>query len=294
MLTAATLLPLASAMLYALAAMFLNAAGKAGVTGRVTTAFCNVLLAVFFLQFYDWSLFPAVAEPFWPVILLAVFFVLGQGFTILALSLGEVSIVSPVMGLKVIFVNVILAAGLREMLPLKVWIAAFLSVLGVAALQANPDRHVRPPHTVSAMVCAFVSAGFFAGADVVIQHWSPKLGFERFVPPAMVLSAVFALLFLLPDGAGIRRLSGKARKVLIPGGILLAGQSLLLIFAIARYQQVAQINIVYSSRGIWSVVFVWLLGHLFANVEFKHGGKARLAYRLAGSVLITVAIALAV
>ncbi len=294
MFPAATLFPLASAMLYALGALFLNAAGKAGVNGRVTTATCNLLLAAFFLQFYDWSRFPAMGDPFWPVVLLGLFFVLGQGFTMLALSLGEVSIVSPVMGLKVIFVNVFLAVGLREMLPLQVWIAAGLSVLGVAALQANPGRHVRPPHAVLAMICAFVSAGFFAAADVVIQYWSPKLGFELFVPPAMVLSAVFALLFLLPDGAGIRRLTGNAWKLLMPGGILLAGQSLLLIFAIARYQQVAQINIVYSSRGIWSVVFVWLLGHLFANVEFKHGGRARVLYRFAGSVLITVAIALAV
>lgn len=294
MLNAATLFPLASAMLYALAALFLNAAGKAGVSGRVTTAFCNVLLALIFLQFYDWSEFPALGEPFWPILLLGLFFVLGQAFTILALSIGEVSIVSPVMGLKVIFVNVILAVGLREALPLKVWIAALLSVIGVAALQANPERHQRPPHTFLAIGCAFISAGFFAAADVVVQYWSPLLGFGMFVPPAMVVAAVLAFLFLLPDGAGIRRLSRKAWKVLIPGGILLAGQSLLLLIAIARFQQVAQINIVYSSRGIWSVVFVWLLGHLFANIELKHGSKLRGVYRLVGAILITTAIALAV
>lgn len=294
MFSPANLMPLAAAMLYALAALFLNAAGKAGATGRVTTALCNVLLALFFLQFYDWSRFPALAAPFWPVILLGLFFVLGQAFTILALSLGEVSIVSPVMGLKVIFVNVILAVGLREMLPLRVWIAAALSVLGVAALQVNPGRRVRAPHAGAAMGCALISGLFFAAADVVIQYWSPKLGFDRFVPPAMGVSALFALLFLLPEGAGIRRLSGTAWKWLLPGGILLAGQSLLLIIAIARYQQVAQLNIVYSSRGIWSVIFVWLLGHLFANGEFRQGGRIRLLYRLAGSILITVAIALAV
>lgn len=290
----ALFMPLAAAMLYAVSALFLNAAGKAGATGRVTTAFCNLLLALFFMQFYDWSGFPALASPFWPVILLGLFFVLGQAFTILALSLGEVSIVSPVMGLKVIFVNGILAVGLREMLPLRVWIAAALSVLGVAALQANPGRRVRAPHAGAAMGCALISSVFFAAADVVVQYWSPKLGFERFVPPAMGFSALFALLFLLPEGAGIRRLSGAAWKYLVPGGILLAGQSLLLIFAIARYQQVAQLNIVYSSRGIWSVIFVWLLGHLFANGEFKEGGRIRVLYRLAGSILITVAIALAV
>ena len=294
MFSPAILMPLASAMLYALAALFLNAAGKAGVTGRVTTAFCNVLLALFFAQFYDWSQFPAVGQPFWPVVLLGVFFVLGQGFTILALSIGEVSIVSPVMGLKVILVNVILAVGLREALPLRVWIAAGLSTLGVAALQINPGKHKRSPHAFSAMLCAFLAAGFFAAADIVIEYWSPRLGFGLFVPPAMAVSALLALLFLLPDGAGIRSLTAKAWKILIPGGILLAGQSLLLIFAIARYQQVAQINIVYSSRGIWSVVFVWLLGHFFANVELKQGGKARGVYRLIGAVLITVAIAMAV
>lgn len=287
-------MPLASAMLYAFAALFLNAAGKAGVTGRVSTAFCNVLLALFFAQFYDWSLFPAVGEPFWPVVLLGTFFVMGQAFTILALSIGEVSIVSPVMGVKVILVNIFLSVGLREALPLRVWIAAGLSTLGVMALQFNPGRRGRFAHAGSAMVCAFLAAAFFAAADIVIEYWSPRLGFERFVPPAMAVSAGLSLLFLLPGGAGLRSLSAKAWKTLVPGGFLLAGQSLLLIFAIARYQQVAQINIVYSSRGIWSVVFVWLLGHFFANVELKQGGKTRGVFRLAGAVLITIAIALAV
>lgn len=238
MISGALLFPLASAMLYALAALFLNAAGKMGAGGRLTTAFCNGLLALFFLNFYDWSHFPNLGEPFWPVLLLGLLFVLGQMFTILALAIGEVSIVSPVMGLKVIMVNVLLAIGLREALPLRMWIAAVLSVVGVAALLA--------------MVC------------------------------------------LIPDGGGLRRLSLKTWKVLVPGGILLAAQSLLLIFAITRYQQVAQTNIVYSSRGIWSVVFVWLLGHLFANVELKHGSTLRGVYRLVGAILITLAIALAV
>lgn len=281
-------------MLYAVAALFLNAAGRAGVSGRLLAAGCNGLLALFFLFFYDWEGFPAVADPVWPVLLLGVMFVLGQGFTILALSVGEVSVVSPVMGLKVILVNVLLALGLREALSVEVWAGAVLSVAGVAALQANPERQARPKGSVGAMGLALLSAGFFAGADVVIQHWSPSLGFARFVPPAMGVAAVLSLVFLLPDGGGIRRLGAGVWRVLVPGMVLLAAQSVLLIFAIGRYQQVAQANIVYSSRGVWSVLFVWLGGHWFANRELQAGGRRRLGWRLAGAVLISLAIALAV
>jgi drug/metabolite transporter (DMT)-like permease len=281
-------------MLYAIAALFLNAAGRAGVGGFLSTACCNVFLALWFLGFYDWSAFPAVASPFWPVVLLAVFLVLGQGFTILALSLGEVSIVAPVMGVKVILVNILVAVGLREALAPRVWIAAVLSVAGIACLQYNPGKHRRPPHAFSSMACAFVSALFFAAMDVHIQHWAPQLGFERFVPPAMLLGATFSLLFLLPSGGGVRTLSSAARKALVPGGMLLSLQSLLLIFAIVRYGNAAQANIVYSSRGVWSVVFVWLLGHYFANLELKNRSQGHVFSRLTGAVLITLAIILAI
>ena len=39
------------------------------------------------------------------------------------------------------------------------------------------------------------------------------------------------------------------------------------------------VNVVYSARGLWSVIAVWTLGHLFGNDERGHGAgvmRARL------------------
>jgi hypothetical protein len=47
----------------------------------------------------------------------------------------------------------------------------------------------------------------------------------------------------------------------------------------------------YSSRGLWSVVAVWLVGHWFYNQEQKLGASV-LVWRLVGSALLLVAIVL--
>ena len=54
----------------------------------------------------------------------------------------------------------------------------------------------------------------------------------------------------------------------------------------------AESNIVYSSRGIWSVLFVWILGHLFLNTELSLRQPGSLLARLIGACLICAAIAL--
>lgn len=283
----ASLLPLLAAMVYSIAALFLNAAGRQGVKGLHATAVCNLFLGLFMLVFYDWTAFPAIGEPVWPIVVLSFLFLLGQALTILAFSLGEVSIVAPVMGLKVILVNIMVAIGLREPLAGRIWLAGFLAVAGIYILQSNPGKQKHPPRSLLAMLLAFFSAAFFGAADVFIQHWTPTLGFERFLPPSMLLAAVLSLFLFVPGGGLPPR---RSLKLLLPGGFLLALQSLLLIYAIAVFGRVAEANILYSSRGVWSVLSVWWLGHHFTNLELRHGDRSRLFRRLAGSVLITVAI----
>jgi hypothetical protein len=53
----------------------------------------------------------------------------------------------------------------------------------------------------------------------------------------------------------------------------------------------AAVNIVYNSRGIWSVLLVWFAGSWFGNVEREQGINVMLA-RLSGSAMLLIAIAL--
>src|ERR1043165_10213625 len=92
------LLPLLSAILYAFGTLALKASSDRGTNRGSTTFLCNFALAVGFLIFYDWGSFPTLPTPVWPVLLLGLLFVSGQIFTILALSSGEVSSVTPVFG----------------------------------------------------------------------------------------------------------------------------------------------------------------------------------------------------
>jgi hypothetical protein len=61
-------------------------------------------------------------------------------------------------------------------------------------------------------------------------------------------------------------------------------------YAIGTFGHATVVNIVYSSRGMWSVVLVWLVGHWFQNTERAEQGHTIMATRFAGSGLILAAI----
>jgi len=63
------------------------------------------------------------------------------------------------------------------------------------------------------------------------------------------------------------------------------------MFAVGYFGDAAGTNVVYSSRGIWSIALVWFVGHWFANFE-KEVGPRTLLMRLVGAMLILSAIVL--
>jgi hypothetical protein len=65
----------------------------------------------------------------------------------------------------------------------------------------------------------------------------------------------------------------------------------MLVTAIARFGDATAINIVYSSRGLWSVLAVWLFAGRIGIGE-RGLGAATLRRRLAGATLMMVAIVL--
>jgi hypothetical protein len=59
--------------------------------------------------------------------------------------------------------------------------------------------------------------------------------------------------------------------------------------SISIYRHATSANVLYSSRGLWSVVAVWGIGHWFANRE-QHLGAWVLAWRLVGAILLMAAL----
>ena len=283
------LLPLASALLYAAAALCVKIALGRGVTTLDILFYSNLVLAAFFLPlaFFGQEHWSATHLP-WALLAGALFF-LGQVGTFRSLQSGDVSIATPALAAKVVFVALLslLVPGSRPDPDL--WLAVFLTMAGMLLLHGRPATTASRPFVTLAW--ALFAAFGFAATDIVVQVGAPRAGFTLFMPVMFGTTAALSLPLLIPA----RRRRGRA--VYSPGattwaaaGIVLLGlQAIGMGTTIGLFGDATGANVVYSSRGLWSVVAVWLIGHWFANTERKMGPRVML-FRLAGALLMTFAI----
>jgi drug/metabolite transporter (DMT)-like permease len=285
------LFPLLAGFVYAAGTLGLNSASRLGVDSMRATVACNVCTALAFLAFIDWKSFPSLPQPLWPVLLLGMLFVLGQIFTILAVSTGEISSVGPVFGIKVIFVGFLGAWVFGSPIDAITWAAAILSVAGIACLQIT-DRPYAFRRDALAILYAFLAAASFAGFDAMTQYWSPRLGFGRLVPPAIVIATILSLFFLRRRPATSHALSPNAWRYLAIGAIFFTLQAVVLIRSIGVYGDAAGANVAYSVRGLWGILLVWWIGRWFGNTELAARSPRVLRARLLGAALVCAATAL--
>ncbi len=282
------LLPLLAAMVYVIGALLAKRSAELG-SGVWRTAFVSNLVSAGFFAF----LLPLGgtfhADLLWQPALVAVFYLLGQLLNFLALQKGDVSVATPVMGLKIILVAVFTTLLLTSGVSVKLWIAAGLSSLAIALLN-RPDG--TPHHHVGRTILFSAgSAAMFAIFDVLVQKWSPAWGLGRFLPVMLGFVAAFSVVFVPLFQAPLREVPRAAWPWLLGACVFIGLQSLIFVSTIARFGGATTANVIYSSRGLWSVVGVWAIGHWFSNRE-QHLGASVLRWRLAGAVLMMAAIAL--
>ncbi len=282
-------LPLASSILYVVAALFLRQAAGHGI-GIYRTAFiCNWGTAVLFLLL--WPLGGSVPSGllFYQPAVVALLFIAGQLSTFLALEKGDVSVATPVMGSKVILVALFTTLIGADAVPLRLWAAAALSCLGIVFL--NRKGQTPHPHVLRTIWFAFQAAAAYALFDVLVMKWSPAWGVGRFLPVTMLFGGVFSIAFVPLFRAPLRAIPKAGRKPLLGGACFIALQAIILVSTVAVFGDATAVNVVYCTRGLWSVLAVWWLGHWFGNDERALGAGA-MQSRLAGAALLSVAVVL--
>lgn len=288
------LFPLSSSLLYVAAALSLRSAAQAGAGVWRSTFVMNVLAAICFLALLPGPAGPG-PKPLWQAGAISALFIAGQCFTMLALNRGDVSIATPVMGTKVVFVALFVTLIVGDKLILDYWLSAALSAAGIAVMNLggrpkNAPHHHHLGFTISASLGAAASYALF---DVLVRKWSPAWGVSRLLPTVMGLSAL-ASLALRPFFEGpLLQLPKPSRGPLLLGAFFLGLQAVLLVRTLGLYPDTTRINVVYNSRGLWSILAVWLVGHWWGNTE-KHAGKAALIWRFIGAAMLLAAIIIAV
>lgn len=281
--------PLVWSLGFALGSVMLKRALDGGA-GPLRIAFLsNVAMGLMFIP--GWWLVPAGLTwelLRWPLFASGLYF-FGQVFTFMAMRVGDVSVIAPTFGIKVVFVavfTVLLGAG---PMPGAWWLASALSAVAVFLLGLShwQDR----ARLVRTVLLAALAAALYARCDLVFQMHAREMDPMGFV--AIMMTAVILESFLLVPffRSPLRAISKEAWPWAFWGSIVIAAQSAGMAWTLGHYGEAARVNIVYSTRGLWSILLVWLAGSWFGNKESK-AGVGVMTRRLVGSLLLLVAVGL--
>ncbi len=301
------LMPLIAGALYTLGAMLQKRAFHEGAGLRQVVHVTNLTLAGVFLPFI---FFEKTAVPWelvgWPLGCGMAFY-LASICTVLAIRKGDVSLVTPVLGAKVVIVAIGSVALIGQQLSGALWWAAVLTSAGVFLLGGNAffqrGKGKRSGAILKTVGLTLLSAIFFAMTDVWLGGHAKEFGPLAFISVMIVSVGVFSVALnplLLRGGdpakKGLRTIPGGARKWVIGGALLVALQAVFLGLALALFRDPTGANILYSSRGLWAVIGAWLLPELVGIPEFskEKGGTSLLVWRFSGTVLLMAGIVVAV
>ena len=284
------LLPLACALIYVFGALTVRRAAALGVGVWRTSFLSNWIITLLFVPVWfraGGELHP-LADYGQPAATAGLFFC-GQAFTFLALNRGDVSVITPVMGTKVILVALFSSLLRVGEVPLQWWLGALLSTaaIGLLHLGEKSGRH----NIGQTVLLAFCSAASFSLGDVLVQKWVPAWGLGNYLPPMFLFVGLLSCAFVPFFRAPLRALDAAAWRWVGPGALLMAVNNAGVILALVIVGSATAVNIVYSVRGLFSVLLVWSIGHWFASEE-KHLARGVLGLRLLGATLMVAAIVL--
>lgn len=285
------LLPLAAAIIFSLSSILIKRALKEGVTMDQSFHLTNLILGGMFLPLLLLEKSTVEWTDFWKPLLMGVAFFVGNWLAFLALKRGDVSLVTPLMGTKVVFVaiGVVLLTGKIPSLPL--WIAAVLTTVGIFVMGIADFKKGR--HLLFTVGVTLASAAIFGLCDVLVSWWAADFGALTFITAGFVSVSIFSTVMWLIQKRPSLKLKSGQKGWAWWGGILISLQAIAIGLALSFFDDATGINVVYASRGLWAIVLVVVLGAALGNREHKDSGKA-FWWRVAGTVILTIAIFIAV
>lgn len=218
-------------------------------------------------------------------------FFAGQVGTFRSLATGDVSIATPALASKLVFVALMSLALPGSRSGIGLWMAVVLTMAGVMLLHAGPRRaSSRPLATAGWAVFAAIC---FSATDVITQAAAPRVGVTLFLPVMFGTVALISFPLLLPHARRRKRtLQAGAWVWGSVGIVVLIAQSAGVAIAIAYFGDATGVNVVYSSRGLWSLV---ILAFVARSIGVAEGTLDRriFALRVLGSILILAAVVMA-
>ncbi|MEM9643767.1 MAG: hypothetical protein AAF989_02140 [Planctomycetota bacterium] len=284
---------LVAAIVYTLGVLCLKRATEWNPGPWRVTFLCNVATTLLFLPLWllpgpdiDWS-------RWWEPAAVALLFVAGQILVVVALSRGDVSIATPLLGLKILLVTGLCLIAADKSDSQETWklvSAATTATLAVGLLGTTGSGGKRR-RLVETVITSFGAAACYAVFDVGLQILGPDWGTTRLMPAVMTWSGILSCSFIPFFEKPLSALPHKSLPWVATGAFLMAAQAIFLTCTITTYGFAAQANVVYSTRGLWTVLLIWSFGHVFSKQENAQDAGT-LFRRLIGAALLSFAVLL--
>lgn len=287
------LLPLVAAIGYAIASLLLKKALTEGAHPMACFHINNWTSLLVFLPLAFFETQPVAWHLWYMPVGLGLLFFIGSWFTFIAMQRGDVSLVTPVLGSKVVFVALGASFLIADSMKPLMWVAAIITTGGIFMMSATDFKTPKGARLAGPVVMALISAALFAFADVFLQKWAPGFGpktFLTFLTCTTGLLSLFAMT-LLPRRPPIPW--NRATQWSIGGSMVIAAQSMIMGISLAFFNDAVGANVVYATRGMWSLIVVALLGPLIGNRE-RHESGAAYGIRIFAAVLLMAGVICAV
>ncbi len=280
--------------------MFSKHASNGGVSPWLLAVVANFIAAAMMSGFWGLGGEPIQASLLWQPLLIGLFYVFGQTLIICAISYGDVSVAMPVASVKVVIVAGLMVVFSTHPPSATTWTASILAALGVFFINLAAP-HSQRRQILFTLVLALVGVTSFAAFDVCVQSWTPNWGTGRILPLSFWSAGILTLGMLpfVPELRATQRIAilspGVTRSIGV-SGLLIATQAMLLVYGLSAYAaqgDAAQMNVVYSLRGLWGVLLAWLFASRFGGAEAELPG-AMMISRLFGAGLLVSGVILTI
>jgi len=236
-----------AASLYAAGSLQIKRSLNTGAQKRLAIAVTNIAMALWALPLFFVSRGEFDLNAWLTAVLAGVALFLGRILSVKALDVGDLSIVGPLLGLKTLLVAIFAFITGQTEFSAWLWMAALLATAGVILIQRGPKKFSKRRR-----VAAFYAAGasvLFAGCDILVVEARGQLGIGWLSPTLFMTVAL-----LVPFLGKQKQAPIEARKPLYLGSMIMGFQTSLVILLIGITGQAVLINIIYSSRALWTVV----------------------------------------
>ena len=284
------LVPMTSALLYAFGSLFLKQGLQNGSGTIRSLILTNFIMSACFMPTLAWHSGPINwSVVYWPL-LTGVCFFGGQAFTVWAIKTGDVSVQTPLMGTKVVFVAAFSMFLAPEPIPLMLWVSAGITAIAVFLLGQSNELNF---HAVrKAVILSLIACVFFGATDSLVAAKSTEFGRVPMMVGMMLTLSVCSLGLIPFAQAPLFRLARPAWVPMLAGSVLMGLQALILNVGLSFLGNATTMNVVYSIRGLFGILLVWFVGKRFANRERETAGTRLMQFRFAGALLLMLAIGL--